>query len=184
MVSEINTLEPIDKKAPTAAIIVDQTFGSGIHCLLEIKKIFPGIFQNFIFVTVGEVDSNTFHEERKWREMRNKTKNMLRKCKNYCNANGKSAKAYVAYGTDVVEKMSELTLRVSKDYSNVVFFGTKFTFDNENILTQMLFNHISYIMQRRLHVRGANMVILPMRINPSPQAIKLLSFSSSVLKGS
>lgn len=161
---EINPTGEIDKAAPTAAIIVDQTFGSGMNCLIEIKKLFPGIFKNFIFVTVGEVDSNTFREEKKWQEMRRKTKTILRKYKNYCNANGRFAKAYIGYDTDIVEKLTQLTDRVSKDYPNTVFFGTKFIFDNENIFTQILFNHVPYIMQRRLHVRGSNMVILPMKI--------------------
>jgi len=160
----IEPVGEIDKQAPTAAIIVDQTFGSGMNCLLEIKKLFPGIFKNFIFVTVGEVDSNTFREEKKWRDMRRKTKVTLRKYKNYCNANGRFAKAYVGYDTDIVEKLTQLTDRVAKDYPQVVFFGTKFIFDNENIFTQILFNHVPYIMQRRLHVRGNNMVILPMKI--------------------
>lgn len=154
----------IDKSAPTAVIIVDQTFGSGMNCLLQIKRLFPGIFKNFIFVTVGEVDSNTLSEEKKWREMRRKTKSILNKYKSYCNANGRFAKAYIGYDTDIVEKLSTLTERVAKDYENVVFFGTKFIFDNENIFTQILFNHVAYIMQRRLHVRGQNMVILPMKI--------------------
>lgn len=161
------TVDPsgtVDKSAPTAAIIVDQTFGSGMNCLLEIKKLFPGIFKNFIFVTVGEVDSNTFHEEKKWREMRHKTKSILRKYKDYCNASGRFAKAYVGYDTDIIEKLTQLTDRVAKDYPNAIFFGTKFIFDNENIFTQILFNHVAYIMQRRLHVKGLNMVILPMKI--------------------
>lgn len=162
--SPSSILEIIDKKAPTAAIIVDQTFGSGMNCLLQIKKLFPGIFKNFIFVTVGEVDSNTLREERKWRDMRRKTKSILGKYKNYCNANGRFAKAYIGYDTDIVEKLSQLTDRVAKDYENVIFFGTKFIFDNENIFTQILFNHVPYIMQRRLHVKGLNMVILPMKI--------------------
>lgn len=154
----------IDKSAPTAAIIVDQTFGSGMNCLLEIKKLFPGIFKNFIFITVGEVDANTFREEKNWREMRQKTKTILRKYKDYCNANGRFAKAYVGYDTDIIEKLSQLTERVIKDYPNAVFFGTKFIFDNENFLTQILYNHIAYIMQRKLHVKEINMVILPMKI--------------------
>jgi len=56
----VKSLANHDKNAPTAAIIVDQTFGSGMNCLIEIKKLFPGIFKNFIFVTAGEFDSNTF----------------------------------------------------------------------------------------------------------------------------
>ena len=154
----------VDRGAPTAAIIVDQTFGSGMNCLLEIKKLFPGIFKNFIFVTVGEVDSNTFREEKKWRDMRRKTKSILRKYRNYCNSNGRFAKAYVGYSADVVEKFAQLTDRVNKDYPNAVFFGTKFISDNENIFTQFLYNHMAYIMQRRLHTKGVNMVILPMKI--------------------
>ena len=160
----INPEQIIDKTARTAAIIVDHNFSSGMNCLLEIKKLFPGIFQNFLFVTVGEVDSNTFREEKKWREMRRKTKSILRKYRNYCNANGRFAKAYVGYGTDTIEKLTQLTDRVKKDYPNTVFFGTKFIFDNENIFTQTLYNHVAYIMQRRLHVKGMNMVILPMKI--------------------
>ncbi|MFM7702997.1 MAG: amino acid transporter, partial [Alphaproteobacteria bacterium] len=163
--SPSSILEVLDKKAPTAAIIVDQTFGSGMNCLLQIKKLFPGIFKNFIFVTVGEVDSNTLREEHRWRDMRRKTKSVVSKYKNYCNANGRFAKAYVGYDTDIVEKLTQLTDRVAKDYENVIFFGTKFIFDNENIFTQILFNHVPYIMQRRLHVKGLNMVILPMKID-------------------
>ncbi len=160
--AEINAV--IDKTLPTAAIIVDQTFGSGMNCLLQIKKLFPGIFKNFIFVTVGEVDSNTMREEKRWRDMRRKTKSILNKYKNYCNANGRFAKAYIGYDTDIIEKLTQLSERVTKDYKNVVFFGTKFIFDNESIFTQILFNHVPYIMQRRLHVKGLNMVILPMKI--------------------
>ncbi len=160
----IDSMNVVDKSAPTAAIIVDQTFGSGMNCLLEIKKLFPGIFQNFLFVTVGEVDSNTFKEEKRWHDMRRKTKVILRKYKNYCNANGRFAKAYVGYGTDATEKLTQLTDRVAKDYENVVFFGTKFIFDEENTLTQFLFNHTAYIMQRKMHTKGLKMVILPMQI--------------------
>lgn len=153
-----------DKSAPTAAIIVEQSFGSGMHCLFEIKKMFPGIFKNFIFVTVGELDANTFSEEKRWSDMRRKTKLMLTKYKNYCNYHGRFSKAYVGYSTDVIEKLTQITDRVSKDYENVIFFGVKFTFDEENITTQFLFNHMPYIMQRRLHMKGDKMIVLPMQI--------------------
>ena len=96
--------------------------------------------------------------------MRRKTKSILRKYRNYCNSNGRFAKAYVGYSADVVEKFAQLTERVNKDYPNAVFFGTKFISDNENIFTQFLYNHMAYIMQRRLHTKGVNMVILPMKI--------------------
>jgi amino acid transporter len=153
-----------DKNAPTAAIIVDQTLGSGMNCLTEIKKLFPNIFQNFIFITAGEVDSNVFREEKVWHNMRNKTKMILRKYKNFCNAQGRFSRAYVGYGTDTVEQLEKLTGRVIRDYPNTVFFGTQFIFNNENALNQLLYNHMPYIIQRRLHSRGINMIILPMKL--------------------
>ena len=155
----------MNKSDPTAAVILDETFGGGMNSLLNIKKTFPGIFKNFIFVTVGEVDSNTFKEERKWREMRRKTRSILTKLRNYCNANGRFAKAYVGYSTDPTEKLEQICDRVLKDYPNTTFFGTKYIFDNDNIVVQMLYNHIANIMQRKLEVKGHTMVILPMKID-------------------
>ena len=153
-----------DKNAATAAIIVDQTFGGGMNCILDIEKLFPGIFKNYIFVTVGELDSNTFGEEKRWRDMRRKTKNILRKYKNYCNQKNIFSKAYIGYSTDIVEKLTQLTNRVAKEYKNVIFFDTKYIFDKESMLSPMLFNHIPYTMQRRMHLKGMEMIILPMKI--------------------
>jgi amino acid transporter len=163
-IAACNKIQIADKNAPTAAIIVDQNFSSGMNCLLEIKKLFPGIFQNFIFVMVGEVDSNTFREEKKWREMRRKTKSILQKYKNYCNASGRFARAYVGYDTDIVEKLTRISYRVTRDYPKTIFFGTKFILENDNMFNQLIYNHMAYIMQRRLHVKGINMIILPMKI--------------------
>ncbi len=157
-------IETVNKKAQTAAIIVDQTFGSGMNCLLQIKKLFPNVFENFLFVTVGELNSNILQEEKVWREMRRKTKQIINKYKNYCNSQGKFSKAYIGYDTDTIEKLTQLTDRVVKDYENVIFFGTKFVFEQENSLQQLLFNHTPYVMQRKLHMKGLNMIILPIKI--------------------
>lgn len=178
-IKECIITQRVDKNAPTAAIIVDQMFGSGMNCLLTIKKTFPNIFKNFIFVTAGEFDSNTFSEEKKWREMRRKTKSILRKYRNYCNASGRFAKAYVGYGTDIIEKLDQLTDRVIKDYPNTVFFGTKFIFDNDNVYGQLLYNQTSYIMQKKLHVKGRTMVVLPMNIDLKGGSINLIKDNPS-----
>lgn len=167
-VSPVFPVTEINKNASTAAIIVDQNFSSGMNCLLEIKKLFPGAFRNFVFVTAGEVNLNVFREEHQWQEMRRKTKAMLLRYKNYCNANGRFVKAYIGYGTDTIEKLTQLSIRVSKEYPNTVFFVTKFIFEDENFFTQILYNHLSYIIQRILHGKGLNIVILPMKIENLP----------------
>ena len=70
----------------------------------------------------------------------------------------------MAFGTDVVKKISELTDKVTENFPKVVFFSSRLIFDDENIFTQFLYNQNAYIIQRRLHSLGNNMIILPMRV--------------------
>ncbi len=160
-----------DKSMFTAAIILEQNFSSGMNCLLQIEKLFPEVFKNFVFVTVGELDSNILREEKNWQMTRFKTKNILRKYRNYCHSNGNFTKSYVGYSTDPIAKIEQLVARVKKDYPNTVFFGTKFIFDKENFFTQMLYNQVSDIMQRRLHNQGLQMIILPLQIQKEPKPL-------------
>ena len=56
---------PLDKDAPTAAILVANFDGLGIHLLLNIPRVFPGTFKNYVFVSVGVVDSGDFRQKRR-----------------------------------------------------------------------------------------------------------------------
>ncbi|HYZ89609.1 MAG TPA: amino acid permease, partial [Myxococcales bacterium] len=50
----------IDKRKPTAVLLVASFSGLGIHSLLTIVKLFPRYFHNVVFMSVGVVDSATF----------------------------------------------------------------------------------------------------------------------------
>src|SRR5439155_13580940 len=52
-------LQPVDA-GPTAIILVESYNGLGIHTLLSAQRLFPRHFKNFVFVTVGLVDSAQF----------------------------------------------------------------------------------------------------------------------------
>jgi hypothetical protein len=148
----------------TAVFIVNDCIGSGMHSLLWVLRLFPGVYKNFVFASVGEVDSGNFAEKEQWQSMRRDFKHRLKHYVNYCHSHGMAATSYVSFGTDVVEKMSELTDKITKDFPKVVFFSSKLIFQDENIFTQYLYNQNSYLLQRRLHNRGHNMIILPMRM--------------------
>jgi len=153
-----------NKDIKTAGIILEQNIASGINCIVEIEKMFPNLFKNFVFITVGELDANILKEEKRWQDMRLRTKNILRKYRDYCHGNNNFSKSYVGYGTDTIEKAENLVDRVKKDYPNTIFFGTKFIFDNENIFNHILYNHIPEIMQKKLHNQGMQMILLPIKI--------------------
>lgn len=160
-VSDAPALDPTQQ---TAVFLVNDCVGSGMHSLLWVLRLFPGVYKNFVFVSVGEVDSGNFSEKEHWQTMRRDFKNSIKHYVNYCHAHGMAATSYITFGTDVVEKVSELTLKVINDFPKVVFFSSKLIFQDENIFTQFLYNQNAYIIQRRLHNLGYNMIILPMRM--------------------
>src|SRR5204862_7491392 len=45
---------------PTAIVLVESYAGLGIHTLLNIQRLFPRHFKNFVFCSVGLVDSGQF----------------------------------------------------------------------------------------------------------------------------
>src|SRR5207302_875113 len=55
--AELQALDPV---APTAVLLVGGYSGLGIHSLLAVQRLFPGYFRNFLFVSVGVIDSASF----------------------------------------------------------------------------------------------------------------------------
>lgn len=161
---EVANPPSLDPTQQTAVFIVNDCLGSGMHALLWVLRLFPSIYKNFVFVSVGEVDSGNLAETEHWRKRQNDFKNTLQHYVNYCNSRGMAATYYMGFGTDSIAKLSELTEKIMVDFPKVVFFSSKLIFDDDNIFTQFLYNQNAYIMQRRLHNLGNNMIILPMRV--------------------
>jgi K+ transporter len=154
----------LDPSQQTAVFIVNSSLGSGMHALLWVLRLFPGVYKNFVFISVGEVDSGNFLEREDRQSLRRDVKRTLSHYVNYCHSHNMAATSYVAFGTDVVDRVGELIEKVLRDFPKAVFFSSKLIFQNESFFTQYLYNQNSYIIQRRLHNQGHNMIILPMRM--------------------
>lgn len=162
--SKCKDIPEIQPGKPTAVLLVKDSQSSAMHTLLWIMRLFPGVYRNFIFVSVGEVDSEHFNQEEKFVSRRSGIKSILKKITLYCHNKGFGAEYYIDYSTDVVDKLTELCMQVMDKYPNAVFYSSKLIFDNENIFTQVLHNRTAYLMQRRLHALGRNMIIMPMKV--------------------
>ena len=57
--TKMNTNHP-DPKEMTAILLVSGYSGLGLHSFLTIFRDFPNVYKNFIFVSVGEIDSGSF----------------------------------------------------------------------------------------------------------------------------
>ncbi len=154
----------LEYEKPTACFLVSETSASGLKMINWVEKLFPKIYSNFIFVSVGEIDTEEFVDETKWNDLRRDTRAMLKRYVDYANTHGYGSTYYHAYGTDVVDKLTELTDRIAEEFPSTVFFCSKMISDNENFITQWLHNQTGYILQRRMHNKNRNLIVIPFKL--------------------
>lgn len=154
----------LDKEAPTAAFIVGSSRGGGVHTLLWVQRMFPGVFKNFLFLNARTVDAHVFGGHEAMEAMKTDAKVSLNFFINFCHSHGMAAGSYLSFGTDAVEEVTRLCEQAAKEYPNIVFFTSKLVFQKENWLTRLLHNQAATAIQNKLHLGGLQMVILPMKV--------------------
>lgn len=154
----------MDPRAPTAVFLVGESAASGMHTFLWVQRLFPDVFKNFVFASVGEIDVEEFTDEAMWHKLRRDTKKNLKTYVEFCTRRGKPATYYHAYGTDVIEGVTNLAEKIMGDFPRAVFFASKLAFENENYFYQILHNQTAYMLQRKLHSKGLNLIIMPMKV--------------------
>ncbi|OGT59037.1 MAG: amino acid transporter [Gammaproteobacteria bacterium RIFCSPHIGHO2_12_FULL_42_10] len=148
----------------TAVIFVGKSTGVAMHTLLSIIRMFPNHFKNFIFLTAGIVDVESFTGQIALENMRNVVNENLQYFVDYCHQYSMASEAYVVFGTDTVEELTKLSEKISKKYANCVFFASKTIFANDNLMMRILHNETPFALQRALHLHGKELVILPVKI--------------------
>jgi len=154
-----------DPEKPTAVFLVGSSRGGGLHALLWVQRMFPDHFRNFIFVNARTVDSQSFGGREDLEAMKVEANASLSYFVNFCNSKGWAAKSYLSFGTDPIDEFTRLAERVRAEFPNAVFFTSKLVFDKDNWLTQLLHNQAAMALQRRFHLRGIQMIILPMKLS-------------------
>jgi amino acid transporter len=154
----------LDPEQPTAVFLVGKSYGAAMHILLSVKRLFPDYFKNFVFASVGEVDVQSFLGKHSLEAMRKKVEKNLDGFVNFCHQHGLAATSYCDYGTDPVELLVNLAEKIHHDFPQSLFFASKLVFENDNWFTRLLHNEFTITTQRRLHLKGMQLVILPMKI--------------------
>jgi len=158
------TIPALDPTAPTAAILVANYGGLGIHTVMNIPRIFSRTFKNFLFVSVGVVDSADFRGEFAVEAVRERREEAGAKYVALANSLGMPAAFRYAIGTDVVDEAVKLCQSVAAEFSRVTFFAGMIVFERERWTEPFLHNQTAFAIQRRLHWGGNTMVILPVRV--------------------
>jgi amino acid transporter len=163
-----------DPKKTTAVILVGGYARLGIHCMLNIFRLFPQAFHNVVFVSVGAINSEFFKGANQIEELEKATKESLARYVELAGRLGIPARPAHRVGIDVVQEVSELCLELHQQYPRAVVFAGELVFDEPRWYDRLLHNETAYAIQRRLRFAGVPVVILPVRLfrrgNPTTAA--------------
>jgi amino acid transporter len=154
----------LEKRKPTAVLLVASFSGLGIHSLLTVVKLFPRYFHNVVFMSVAVVDSATFQGVEEVDRVREETETALQKYVDLARRMGIPAEYRMSLGTEAVAECERLATEVAREYDRAIFFAGKLIFERERWWDRLLHNETAYVIQRRLQFAGLAMVVLPVRV--------------------
>jgi amino acid transporter len=153
-----------DETAPTAVLLVRNYGGLGIHSFLNIHRVFPNYFKNFVFLSVGVVDWKNFKGAEEVKNLEAHLKRELAKYVRLAVSFGFYAEGIHSIQTDILSAMPGQCEEIQKKYNKAVFFVGKLVFEEENVFTRFLHNQTAFSIQRILQFRGVPTIILPIRV--------------------
>ncbi len=151
--------------APTAAFIVGSSRGGGLHAVLWVQRMFPDHFKNFVFINARTVDAQVYGGAEKLATLRMQANTSVKYFERFCNSFGLAADSRIGFGTDAVNTLEILVDQTLAQYPNTLFFASKLVFKKENFVTRLLHNQAISALQHRMHVKGQQLMVLPMRLD-------------------
>ncbi|MGZ5151841.1 MAG: APC family permease [Burkholderiales bacterium] len=163
-IEDVPSPPSLDPQKPTAVFFVGKNRGVSMHALLWVRRLFGEHFKNYIFLSAGEVDAQSYNGPGALRTLQYEIENSLRYYVNFCHAHGLAAKSECAFGTDPVAELTRLAEKTLKEFPNGVCFASKLIFARDNFFSRWLHNQTALALQQRLHLQGIQVVILPMKV--------------------
>ncbi len=158
-----------DPSQPTAVFLVSANRGIGQHMAERVESLFPGHFRNFVFLSVGTVDSESYGSEQALRTMQYETRATLDALVNYAQYCGKSSVWRDAYGSDRLAELERLSLEVREEFPQSVFFASRLVFEKDYPWNRWLHSQTPLAIQRLLNEQGVELVILPVALEETPK---------------
>jgi amino acid transporter len=157
--------DPVNPKNMTAIQLVNRYNGFGVHTFLSIIRSFPGLYKNFIFLSVSEVDVGAFKGTDAVQNLTICTTDDLGKYVELARKLGFPAESRCELGTDIVQTASNLCEATAREFPHSTVFAGQSVFRQPTFLHKILHNETAFAIQQELRWRGITTVILPIRIN-------------------
>jgi amino acid transporter len=150
--------------ARTAVILVSGYNGMGLHTLFNAVRLFGKSLGNFIFIRAGIIDAERFKGKGELEALENDVRESLERYVEYARSQGFHARGVPVLATDVVDEISGAAEKIFAEHPNAVFFGGRIVFPEESFLTRLLYNYVTFAVQRRLHQSGIPFIIVPVPV--------------------
>ena len=155
---------PIDRKRPIAVALVGPYGGLGLHVVLDSQRLFPKQYMQFLFVSVGVVDSATMKGVEEVDRVAAETEASLRKYVEFARTLGFPADYRMSMGTEAVAELERLAQQIAREFPRAVFFASRLVFQEERWYQRFLHNETPFEIQRRLQFSGLNTIVMPVRV--------------------
>lgn len=157
------TIPAVDPKLPTAVFLI-KDLGAAMHSILWVHRMFPNYFKNFIFISHGVVDIGSFGSDRKLAKLRKDTYRALDYLVRFSHQYGYAATSYSAFGTDPVNDIVQISEKINHEFINAVYFASRYIYPTDSWINRVLHSDLAPIIQKRLHLLGTKMLILPLNL--------------------
>ena len=163
---ELNSIKitPPDPTQATAIFLTTNHWGSTIHTLLWVQRLFAGRFVNMVFVSAVKVEASALNTPETIPELKTSIEHSLDQVEAFCASQGFSTARFVAYGTDPVESLDNMIKEVSVRFPDSVCFANKLILPANRWFTEWLHNQTALGIQRKLLLEGIPLVILPIKL--------------------
>jgi amino acid transporter len=158
------TKQPLSPNEPTAVVLVEKYSGTGIHLMLNVMRLFGPRFKQFLFVSVGTIDSGHFKGVDELASLDDKVKKEAERYVLMARSYGLKAEARTSLASDYIQEIERLCLEVHREFSNSVFFAARLLFWKDTFWSRLLHNETPLALQRRLLFHGLQFVVLPVRL--------------------
>ena len=160
---------------PVAVMLVSGFSGLGIHTVLAVQSLFPHQYKNYIFVSVGVIDSSHFKGAKEIEALKEQTISDLQKYVDFAHRLGFRAEMRYAIGTEAVEQVVSLCDEIHKESPRAIFYLGQLVFESDRFYYRILHNETAFAIQRRLQFAGLQAIVLPIRVLASKKSLKQVS---------
>ncbi|MDR3652436.1 MAG: APC family permease [Paludibacter sp.] len=159
----------ITKNDMTAVILVNGYSGIGLYSLFKILSKFKDVYKNFVFIQVGIVDADSFHQGSVLETITESMITDLSKYVDLIKQLGYNAEYRYSIGTDVTEEVMKIVPEITTEYQNTTFIGGQLVFSGTYRASRILHNYTIFSIQRRLYKHGLTTIIIPISLKKALQ---------------